>query len=175
MMPATPRFLRTVAGKHRRQRGTAAVEFAILLLPMLLLAFGVTEFGRAIYQYNTLVKSVRASARLLSLQAPDSEGYDALVEDARCLAVHGNVDCTGPTLVPNLSAAQVKVCDRKQWSGCKGSSQGSYRSVATGEGTIHLVAVRIEGYALPFIGLPLVVTTPTITLGPIEAVMRQAG
>ena len=31
-----------------RQRGVAAVEFAILLLPILLIAFGIVEFGREI-------------------------------------------------------------------------------------------------------------------------------
>lgn len=160
---------------RQNQRGTAAVEFAIVLLPLLLLAFGVVEYGRAIYHYNTLVKSVRASARLLSTRNPDSQGYDALVENARCLAVYGNIDCTGPVLVPSLSKNQVKVCDRKKWQGCTGVSQDTYRSVATGQGVIHLVAVRIEGYAFPFIGLPLVINGPTINLGPIEAVMRQAG
>ncbi len=168
-------FKKNRSSKRGHQRGSAAVEFAILLLPMLLLSFGVVEYGRASYNYNTLVKSVRASARLLSLQSPDNEGYSELVEDARCLAAHGNVDCSGPVLAPNLSASQVKVCDRKNWGECKGTSQASYRSVATGHGTIHLVAVRIDGYAFPFIGLPLVITGPTITLGPIETVMRQAG
>ena len=158
-----------------RQRGSAAVEFAIFLLPLLLLAFGVVEYGRAIYNYNTLVKSVRASVRLLSSQSPYNEGYAALQEEARCLAVHGNTDCLGPALVPNLSISQIKICDRKTWSDCKGTNQDSYRSVPTGEGTIHLVAVRIQGYAFPFIGLPLVTNGPTISFGPIEAVMRQAG
>jgi len=157
------------------ERGSAAVEFAIFLLPLLLLAFGVVEYGRAIYNYNTLVKSVRASARLLSSQSPYNDGYTALQEEARCLAVHGNVDCLGPALVPNLSISQIKICDRKTWSDCKGTNQDSYRSVATGEGAIHLVAVRIQGYAFPFIGLPLVTNGPTISFGPIEAVMRQAG
>ena len=158
-----------------RQRGSAAVEFAIFLLPLLLLAFGVVEYGRAIYNYNTLVKSVRASARLLSSQNPNNDGYTVLQEEARCLAVHGNVDCLGPALVPNLSISQIKICDRKTWGDCKGTNQDSYRSVPTGEGTIHLVAVRIQGYQFPFIGMPLVTTGPTIPFGPIEAVMRQAG
>lgn len=157
------------------QRGSAAVEFAILLMPLMLLAFGVVEYGRAIYHYNTLVKSVRSSARLLSTQNPDSPGYSAAVEDARCLAVYGNVDCVGTALVPTLSKDQVKVCDRKKWDACKGVSQASFRSVETGQGVIHLVAVRIEGYTFPFIGLPLVISGPTISFGPIEAVMRQAG
>ena len=86
----------------------------MLLVPLLLLSFGVVEYGRAIYHYNTLVKSVRAAARLLSSQSPDSEGYGELVAEARCLAVHGNVDCLGPVLVPKLSASSVKVCDRKK-------------------------------------------------------------
>jgi len=42
--------------RHRAQRGVAAIEFALVLLPMLLLAFGVVEYGRAIYQYNTLAR-----------------------------------------------------------------------------------------------------------------------
>ena len=162
-------------GAWRCQRGSAAVEFAIFLLPLLLLAFGIVEYGRAIYNYNTLVKSVRASVRLLSSPSPDNEAYPAMQANARCLAVYGNVDCLGPTLLPNLSVVQIKICDRKTWSDCKESDQGSFRSVPTGMGTIHLVSVRVQGYQFPFIGLPLVTTAPTMTFGPIEAVMRQAG
>lgn len=163
--------------KHRgkSQRGTAAVEFALLLLPMLLLSFGVVEYGRAIYHYNTLVKSVRSAVRLMSAYSPDDTAYGTHATEARCIAVHGTPDCSGEPLAPNLTVAQIKICDRKSWSGCTGSSQATYRNVPTGSGAINLVEVRISGYALPFIGLPLVITSPTITLGPIESVMRQAG
>lgn len=157
-----------------RQRGSAAVEFALLLIPMLLLAFGVTEFGRAIYHYNTLLKSVRASARLLSHENPDSDRYVTLQDQARCLAVYGNVQCSGQSLAPDLDKSHIKICDRKSWSDCKDAIQGSYRNVPTGEGTMQLVAVRIDDYVFSFIGLPLVTAGPTITFGPIEAVMRQA-
>lgn len=159
---------------RRHQQGTAAVEFAILLVPLLLLAFGVVEYGRAIYNYNTLVKSVRSAARLMSAYSPDSTDYATQATAARCLAVHGNTTCTGPLLAPNLSTTQVKICDRKSWSAC-GASQATYHNVATGEGAINLVEVRITGYVFPFIGLPLVVTASTITLGPIKSVMRQTG
>lgn len=50
----------------KTQRGVAAVEFGILLIPLVLLAFGITEYGRAMYQYNALGKSVRSAARYLS-------------------------------------------------------------------------------------------------------------
>ncbi len=161
--------------RQAQQRGSAAVEFALLLIPLLLLSFGIVEYGRALYQYNTLVKSVRASVRLLSSQSPDSDTYASLINQARCLAVYGNVDCLGVALAPNLSTAQVKICDRKSWSQCTGATQESYRSVPTGWGTINLVTVKIEGYVFSFIGLPMVTAGPSMTFGAIQAVMRQAG
>ena len=157
------------------ERGTVAVEFAMLLLPMLLLVFGVVEYGRVIYQYNTLVKSVRSAVRLMSVYSPGDTSYSTTTTRARCLAVYGTMDCSGSPLAPHLSTAQVYICDRNNCSACAGTSQSSYRNVATGSGTINLVEVRISGYVFTFIGLPLVVTSPTIMLGPIRAVMRQAG
>ena len=58
-------------GHEERQKGTAIVEFALVLPFLLLLTFITTEFGRAIWQYNTLAKSVRDAARYLSLQTPE--------------------------------------------------------------------------------------------------------
>ena len=55
------------------QRGVAIVEFALILPFLLLLTFITTEFGRAIYQYNTLTKSVRDAARYLSIQMPGTQ------------------------------------------------------------------------------------------------------
>ena len=45
--------------KQQGQRGVAAVEMAIVLIPMLVLCFGVLEIGRALYLYNGLVKSTQ--------------------------------------------------------------------------------------------------------------------
>lgn len=36
--------------RRSRMRGVAAVEFAFVLIPMILLVTGVAEFGRVIYQ-----------------------------------------------------------------------------------------------------------------------------
>ena len=57
----------------RRQKGVAIVEFALVLPFLLLLTFITTEFGRAIWEYNTLTKSVRDAARYLSIQTPRHE------------------------------------------------------------------------------------------------------
>lgn len=169
--------------RRRRQRGVAAVEFALVLLPLVLIAFGAAEYGRAIYQYNTLVKSVRTAVRMLSQFDPGQTGYRSplpnqtttQVERAKCLAVYGNETCEGTALAPSLTLANVQVCDRNNSTECPDASATNFSSVNTGEGTVDLVLVRISGYAYPFIGLPLVTSSPTLTFSNIEAVMRQKG
>lgn len=159
--------------KLRSMRGVAAVEFALVLTPLLLIAFGAAEYGRAIYQYNTLVKSVRSAVRILSAVSPDDPGYANRVAQAKCLAVYGNESCQGNALAPSLSVADVKVCDRNNWSDCTGSTQATYKDVATGQGPIQLVEVRISGYDYAFLGLPMVTPSSTVTFSDIDAVMRQ--
>ena len=85
-----------------RQKGTAIVEFALILPLLLLLTMITTEFGRAIYQYNTIVKSLRQATRYLSLQTPNTK-----ITEAQNLVVFGNIAGTGPALVPGLTVAQV--------------------------------------------------------------------
>lgn len=49
--------------KHDGQKGTALVEAAIVLPLLLLLVFGMCEFGRALYIANTLGNAAREGAR----------------------------------------------------------------------------------------------------------------
>ena len=144
-------------------RGAVAVEFALLLIPLLLLALGVTEYGRALYQYNSLVKTVRDSARLLSQYNPtDAASYSLALNDARCLAVHGNTACTGPSLAPGLTAAMVGIAST---------------TTTTAAGTpITLVEVSITGYVFNFVFNPASLignAVDTIPFGEIRATMRQ--
>lgn len=85
-----------------RQKGTAIVEFALILPLLLMLTMITTEFGRAIYQYNTIVKSLRNTTRYLSLQTPNTQ-----ITEAKNLVVFGNIAGTGPALVPGLTVAKV--------------------------------------------------------------------
>ena len=85
-----------------RQKGTAIVEFALILPLLLLLTMITTEFGRAIYQYNTIVKSVRNATRYLSLQTKNTKETEA-----QNLVVFGNIAGTAPALVPGLTLSQV--------------------------------------------------------------------
>lgn len=150
------------------QRGVAAVEFGILLVPLVLMLFGLTEYGRAIYQYNTLVKASRDAARYLSSVAPGNATNEW--DKAKCIAIHGNSECTGPLLVANLDASMVAVCDRT-------NCPDTHSSVKTTEGSVNLVTVTITRFEfVSLINFPvggLSVGAPDITFGDISNTMRQ--
>ena len=59
--------------KRRRQRddrGAAAVEFALVSIPLFLLLFGIIQFGWAFYSQITISQAAREGARYASLQVP---------------------------------------------------------------------------------------------------------
>lgn len=142
----------------RKQRGVASVELGILIIPLVLLVFGTSEYGRAIYQYNSLLKSSRDAARYLSERGP---GDDADVATAKCLAVYGNEGCSGAALVPGLTTAMVSVCD---------SVSCPTTNIILAPGTVDLVTVSITGY--PFTSLvPFI--APSISFNTISTTMRQ--
>jgi hypothetical protein len=129
--------------KHFQQRGVAAVEFAILLPVLLLIVFGITEFGRALYYYNTIVKATRDAARYYAAQQP---GIPPTADtEIKCLAVTGNKDnasgvCTNPPLAPGLTMAMVTLCD---WISCPGTNKVTTPAV-------NLVTVTITGYTFQY-------------------------
>lgn len=85
------------------QAGAAIVEFALVLPLLLILTFVTTEFGRALYQYNILTKSVRNAARYLAIQSPG-----ARITESANLVVYGSLDNTGSPLALGLALNQVK-------------------------------------------------------------------
>jgi Flp pilus assembly protein TadG len=58
----------------RGERGAAMVEFAVATPLLLLLAFGVIDFGRAFYVYNKLSSTVRDAARYGAAQGAGPTG-----------------------------------------------------------------------------------------------------
>ena len=55
------------AASDSRDRGSVAVEFALLLPVLLLILFGIIDFGRAISYQITLTQAAREGARVASL------------------------------------------------------------------------------------------------------------
>jgi Flp pilus assembly protein TadG len=53
---------------RRDDRGAAAVEFALVLPILVVLVFGVVDFGRALFAYNYLTSAVREGGRFAAVQ-----------------------------------------------------------------------------------------------------------
>jgi hypothetical protein len=148
-----------------RQRGVAMIELGVTLALLVTIVFGITEFGRAIYQYNTLAKAVRDGARFLAVRDPSAP---ASISQARCMVVHGNPSCTGPALVPGLTLAMVSVCHAMD-PACASTHQAQGAAPVIG-----LVSVTIGGPDAPFTFESLFsFVVPNIQFGAISATMRQ--
>lgn len=135
---------------QRHQRGAAAVEFALVAIPLIAILFGITELGRAAYTYDTLDKSVRTAARYLSFyNAGDATAQAA----ARNLVVYGQTSQGSTPLAPGLTTAMVDICDAADASLCPGVAHASVPSCngATCTGSVNLVTVRVTAY--PFTSL----------------------
>jgi len=100
------------------------VEFAIILPLLVLLLFGVTEIGRALYQQNMLHRALTVGARFLTHKEgiielnpgntpPSCTGidtYDADVIIAKNLILCGVEDCGGKNpILPNLTSDGIDV------------------------------------------------------------------
>ena len=158
-----------------RQRGVAVVELGFTLCLLLAIAFAVTEFGRAIYTYNTLAKAARDASRYLTTQPAGDATAQATAQN---LAVFGQpvVDKkTAVPLVPGLKVSMVSICDASN-SACTGNiKQGSNPAIST-------VTVTISGYkfdpVLDLLGFLRFYTGGSATLtslpfGNISVTMRQ--
>lgn len=145
----------------KKQSGVAAVEMALLLPFLLLLAFGLTELGRAVYQYNILAKAVRDGARHLTQYEP---GNAVRADEARSLVVCGAIACgSKPPLLSGMSASYVHVHDRL-------SDPVTYNLQSTGRGTLNLVSVEVSGFSFRSMAPAFI---PGVTFGPIRVTMVQ--
>ena len=140
--------------------GIVSVEFTILMafvyVPFVL---GTIEIGRVLYQYNTLTKSLRESAKYISLNSATLPTYAAQVTIAKNLAVFGNIGGTGSPIVPGLTTAKITIAT---------SNAGSAGTVA-----IKLVKVTATGYQLGYI-TSFVSGGGALTFNDISVTMRQA-
>jgi len=145
---------------HRTQYGVALIELALVMPLLLLLTFITTEFGRAMYEYNAVVKSTRDAVRYLSVQTPGTH-----VTEARNLIVYGNTGGTGSPLARGLSLSNVPA-----GSCCTWQSAGASPIITT-------VTVRVSSYTFhsmfpSVIGVVFADANGNIVFSDITATMR---
>ena len=140
----------------KRQQGAAIVEFALILPFLLVLTFTVTEMGRAFYQYNVLVKSVREAARYLTTRTPHDA---AVITNAKNIILYGNPSGSGSVVLTGLSLSNVS---DPVWS-----STGTFPDMNTV--TVSVTNYRFTPLATSVFGFNF----SNIVFSPIKATMRS--
>ena len=118
--------MRRRLGRLGAERGGAAtVEFAFVLVPLLLLIFGVFEFGRLLWTRESLQETATAGARCMGLSATScaaggsysSANTTTYIEGvasnwgvtltAADIALNGNATCAGVTAPNGFSSVTI--------------------------------------------------------------------
>ncbi len=77
-----------------RERGAAAVEFAIILPVLLLVMFGIVEFGTLMYDQIMVTNAAREGARWGSVQSA-SLAHPVSCSDPSISIIQGSGSCSG--------------------------------------------------------------------------------
>jgi len=159
--------------RRQRQQGAAAVEFAIIALLLFTLLFGILEFGRLFYVYNTVQEVTRHAAREAVVRWVDNSN----TSPAKILALFGGASVPAGA---EITAANIDI----QYLTASGavpspfplSASDNIAACLTGPtGCIAFVQVSIIGAnytpmvgLFPFLNLPIpasTVTMPAESLG----------
>lgn len=88
---------------NKRQKGLYTVEFAIVAMLMLILLFGVVEFGRALFVWNSLAELTRKGVRVAVVCPVNDQAI-------KNIAVFNDNTTPGASrLIVGLSSANVEV------------------------------------------------------------------
>ncbi|MDX2321758.1 MAG: TadE/TadG family type IV pilus assembly protein [Moritella sp.] len=96
--------------KGKNEQGFAAIEFTMVLPFLLLLIFATAEFGRLLYQYNALNKTVRNASRYLAGNAKLGTGIYEIKQGIETKVItyikYGSPNSVTP-LLPNLTSSTI--------------------------------------------------------------------
>lgn len=90
--------------RGKLENGVAAIEFALLLIPLLLIVAGVIEFGRTFWYYDALTKATRDGARLMSMADKDTITSTKVAANDMVVAAANNAKVS-----PALASGNVSV------------------------------------------------------------------
>lgn len=90
--------LRSVDKPITRRRGTALIEMAIVLPFLMLVVFGIIEFGSVMYTRHNMTQAAREAARVLAIRDGTTAQAVAVAQSrlANVAGVNFTVNCTVP-------------------------------------------------------------------------------
>ncbi len=97
--------------RRRTQRGSSLVEGALFIPFLILLLLGMMEFGRVVYTYYQLQKTMYAFARFAGTQQAINfcETNGAPYQQALAVALTGTGELTATPLIGGLEASNIRV------------------------------------------------------------------
>lgn len=161
--------------QRRREKGSTMVEAAMIVPFLLLLFLGMVEFARVGFTYYTAQKMLYTFARFASVQQGVNfcSGADDNLTTARNLALYGNPEGSGETLLPNLTRENLEVRierrdpDNDTLIPCECDSTGCDPSTG-GRSPDYIVARFTEGVTVqlrvPFIPTDPIILRPIVRL-----------
>src|SRR5262245_15100300 len=137
-MPAAE--AKTMKSKKRiekSEKGQTLLEFALVTLVFFVLVFGITEFGRALWTWNTIVQATRAGARYAVVETPTSND----IEIKKVVAYNDpNANSSSTPVVPGLTDSNVSV-----------RYLNNDGTVASNKNVADLIEVGVTGYQFSFL------------------------
>jgi Flp pilus assembly protein TadG len=122
---------------EKSEKGQTLVEFALVTLVFFILVFGITEFGRALWTWNTIVQATRAGARYAVVETPTSDD----MQIKKVVAYNDpNASSSSTPVVPGLTETNVTI----QYLNNDGT-------VASNKNVADLIAVSVTGYQFSFL------------------------
>jgi Flp pilus assembly protein TadG len=124
----------------KSEKGQALMEFAMVSLLLFTLIFGIVEFGRALWTWNTITHATRAGARYGAVAIPTSDDGEVIK-----VVVYNdpNANSSSKPVVPGLTEANVRVRYLK-----------NNGSLAGNKTTADLIEITVINYQFSFL-LPL--------------------
>jgi len=135
---------RTRSRLHKDQTGAAAVEFAIVVSVLVILVFGVLEFGLNFWQVQNLRAATREGARAAAVRGTPTQVSDAMVNASSESLPSG---FTGFTLSPA--------------TGCTSQTVGQEVTVTIQNATLSSSVREAFTIDIPFV--PAFTTDPTLS------------
>lgn len=115
-----------MASLRVKERGQAVLELALVLPLLLVIVFGITEFGRAWMTMNVLTSAAREGCRLAVVTAPDESQVMARVEEI-CAAA--NITPTSVTVVGPDNDNRVTVTVNADFEVVTGRILGTFSGI----------------------------------------------
>lgn len=129
------------------ERGASMVEFAIASSALLLIMFGILEFGRVMYTYHSVSNAARLASRWAIVRGSGCSALD------HCNATSDDIKQWVRSQVPLVDSGTLDVT--ATWSTSKNPSDDCSVSDPTGNnGQGHLVCVTVSypfNFAIPFV------------------------